>query len=225
MKIIGRIIRHAIATARKVYTPLNRIDLWLNDAAVGRRLETRGKLHIRNDGELRVGHDVRINSAWWANTIGVGERTVIQIHPGARIVIGDRCGISNAALIAQVEIVIGDDVLIGSGCRVYDTDFHPIDLDQRKHGLYQHATKASVHIKRGAFIGAGTVVLKGVTIGEGAVIGADSVVAKSIPDNEIWAGNPARFIRIVAQKTGEASPLDRIGFTARCGASEGVIDE
>lgn len=52
-----------------------------------------------------------------------------------------------------------------------------------------------VHIKRNAFIGAGSVVCKPVTIGENAIIGANSVITKDIPDNEIWAGAPARFIK------------------------------
>ncbi|MEI3417887.1 MAG: DapH/DapD/GlmU-related protein [Blautia sp.] len=52
-----------------------------------------------------------------------------------------------------------------------------------------------VVIKNGVFIGANSIILKGVTIGEKAIIGAGSVVTRSIPDGEIWAGNPARFIR------------------------------
>ena len=50
-------------------------------------------------------------------------------------------------------------------------------------------------IKDNAFIGAHSIILKGVTIGENSIIGAGSVVTKSVPDNQIWAGNPARFIR------------------------------
>ena len=45
------------------------------------------------------------------------------------------------------------------------------------------------------FIGAHSTILKGVTIGDRAIIGACSVVTKNVPDDEIWAGNPARFIR------------------------------
>ena len=53
----------------------------------------------------------------------------------------------------------------------------------------------AVHIKEYAFIGAHTIICKPVTIGRGAIVGAGSVVTKDIPDNEIWAGNPARLIR------------------------------
>lgn len=50
-------------------------------------------------------------------------------------------------------------------------------------------------IKDNAFIGAHSIILKGVTIGEKSIIGAGSVVARDVPDGEIWAGNPAKFIK------------------------------
>ena len=52
-----------------------------------------------------------------------------------------------------------------------------------------------IRIARGAFIGAHTIILKGVHIGAQSIIGAGAVVTKSVPEGEIWAGNPARFIR------------------------------
>ena len=51
-------------------------------------------------------------------------------------------------------------------------------------------------LKKHAWIGARTVICQSVTIGENAVVGAGSVVTKDIPDNEAWAGNPARFIKM-----------------------------
>ena len=74
-----------------------------------------------------------------------------------------------------------------------DTDFHPLDPTTRKEGL-KNAAASPVYIMKNAFIGGGTIILKGVMIGENAVIGAGSVVATNVPDGEIWAGNPARKI-------------------------------
>jgi len=54
---------------------------------------------------------------------------------------------------------------------------------------------APVFIHDGVFIGAGVIILKGTVIGDNSVVGAGSVVSGMIPPNEIWAGNPARFIR------------------------------
>ena len=54
---------------------------------------------------------------------------------------------------------------------------------------------APVKIEDNAFVGARSMILKGITIGKNSIIGAGSVVTKSVPENEIWAGNPARFVR------------------------------
>ena len=56
---------------------------------------------------------------------------------------------------------------------------------------------APVIIKEGAFIGARCIILKGVTIGCHSIVGAGSVVSKSIPDNCIACGNPARVIKVI----------------------------
>jgi acetyltransferase-like isoleucine patch superfamily enzyme len=50
-------------------------------------------------------------------------------------------------------------------------------------------------VKRNASIGAASIILGGVTIGENAMVGAGSLVTKDIPDNELWYGSPAKFIR------------------------------
>ncbi|MBD8490085.1 hypothetical protein IFO69_15110 [Echinicola sp. CAU 1574] len=52
-----------------------------------------------------------------------------------------------------------------------------------------------INIEDGVWIGGHCIILKGVTIGERSVIGAGSVVSKNIPKNEVWAGNPAKFIK------------------------------
>ncbi len=104
-------------------------------------------------------------------------------------------GISNTAIVAWNSIFIEDDVTIGGSCKIYDTDFHPLDAKVRKATPGQGWIAKPVVIKRGAFIGAHTIILKGVTVGINSIVGAGSVVTGNIPDNEVWAGNPARYIR------------------------------
>lgn len=84
------------------------------------------------------------------------------------------------------DIIIEQGVRLTSGCKIV-THF----LDTRKNKY----VRGKIHIKKNAYLGMNTLIVKPITIGENAVIGAGSVVTKDIPDNEVWAGNPARFIR------------------------------
>ena len=90
-------------------------------------------------------------------------------------------------------------VLMGGGIKIYSSDFHSLDyMHRRSIDIDKQNKKSSpIHIGNDVFIGAGSTILKGVTIGDRSIIGAGSVVTKSIPSDEIWAGNPAKFIRKV----------------------------
>ena len=90
-------------------------------------------------------------------------------------------------------IIIGNDVLIASGCRLIDHD-HGTSPGQPMRT--QPGPEAEIRIGDDVWIGCNAVILKGVTIGNGAVVGAGSVVNKTIPSKEIWAGVPARRIGI-----------------------------
>ena len=85
-----------------------------------------------------------------------------------------------------------DLIIIESGVRI---TMRSIILTHYFEPATGHYTTGKVHIKKKAFIGAGSIITKPVTIGEYAVVGAGSVVTKDIPDGEVWAGNPARFIK------------------------------
>jgi UDP-2-acetamido-3-amino-2,3-dideoxy-glucuronate N-acetyltransferase len=84
-------------------------------------------------------------------------------------------------------ITIEDDVFIGPNV-TFTNDKYP------KSKIYPDAFQNTI-IKKGASIGANATILGGISIGKNALIGAGSVVTKSIPDNELWMGNPAKFIR------------------------------
>ncbi len=85
--------------------------------------------------------------------------------------------------------------MIGGGTCIYDTDFHPLTTADRLNDNDEKIVSAAVIIEQNVFIGANCTILKGVTIGKNSIVGACSVVAKKIPPNEIWAGNPAKFIK------------------------------
>lgn len=104
--------------------------------------------------------------------------------------------VSQSQITAYERIQIDDNVLVGACCKMWDTDFHSIQYEDRMNGDNKVKT-APIHICEGAFIGACSIVLKGVTIGRHSVIGAGSVVTKDVPENEIWAGNPAKKIGII----------------------------
>lgn len=194
------------ATSLYFYTPLNRIAFYLNGIKCGKNFKGRGKIYIYKhypSANILIGDNVFVNSGNWTNPIGAGDKTYFQVWDNASLIIGDNCGISNCAFSCATEIKIENNVLIGAGCKIYDTDFHALDYDERVKGNYRGApikTKP-ILIKEGAFIGAGSYILKGVTIGRHSVIGAGSVVAKSVPDNEIWAGNPATFIKKIEEQS------------------------
>lgn len=86
-------------------------------------------------------------------------------------------------------ITLEDDVFIGPNAQLV-TENHPEQPSVRRN-VY---TKPIV-IRRGAWIGAGAIILPGVTIGEHSIVAAGAVVTKSVPDNVIVAGNPARVMR------------------------------
>ena len=151
---------------------------------------------VARGGKFSIGKNFAMNNGIKGNPIGCNERCTFFVDRGAVLTIGDNVGMSQAALICHKSITIGNDVKIGGGVCIYDTDFHSLDpvIRRSSEDLKNRAEKPVV-IGNDVFIGAKSIILKGVTIGENSVIGAGSVVTKSVPANQIWAGNPARFIR------------------------------
>ena len=145
---------------------------------------------------MSIGKNFAMNNGISHNPIGMPQPCTFFVDRGCSITIGNNVGISQTALIAHADITIGDNVKIGGGTCIYTSDFHSLNSELRRTGEdLKHRKSAPVTIEHDAFIGARCIILKGVTIGENSIVGAGSVVTKSIPANEIWAGNPAKFIR------------------------------
>jgi len=87
-------------------------------------------------------------------------------------------------------------VHIGGGSKIFDNDFHNMDWKARRDPKLNNVSKTSpVVIENDVFIGTSCVICKGVTIGARSIVAAGSVVVKSIPADEMWGGNPAKFIK------------------------------
>lgn len=91
-------------------------------------------------------------------------------------------------------IVIEDDVLLGSGIHFYVTN-HRYDEITKPIFSQGHYDSKPILVKKGAWIGANSIILPGVTIGENSVVGAGSVITKDVPDRVIVVGNPGKIIK------------------------------
>lgn len=125
----------------------------------------------------------------------------VVVLPNA--VIGANCNICAHCFIEN-DVLIGDGVTVK--CGVYLWDGIVIEDNVQigpnvtfTNDKYPRAKTPFVlqrtTIKRNASIGAGSIILGGTTIGENSMIGAGSLVTKDVPPNELWYGNPAKFIR------------------------------
>lgn len=120
---------------------------------------------------------------WGTNKIGEGTKIAAYVEIGDGVVVGKNCLIEAYAFIPPL-VTIEDDCFIGPHV-CFTNDKRP-----PSHGKHYARTV----VKKGASIGANSIILPGVTIGEKSVVGAGAVVTKDIPKGETWAGNPARLL-------------------------------
>ncbi len=111
----------------------------------------------------------------------------------------------NATLVDDTHIYIGDCTMLGPNV-VIATAGHPILPELREKALQFNLP---VHIGKNCWLGAGVIVLPGVTIGDNTVIGAGSVVTKDIPANVVAVGNPCKVLREINEHDKEFYYKDR----------------
>lgn len=137
----------------------------------------------------------------------IGEDTIVWqfcvILKGAKI--GNNCNI-NCQVFIENDVIIGNNVTIKPGVQLWDgitiednvfigpNATFTNDLKPRSKHHPENFLKTIV--KKGASIGANATILPGLTIGEDAMIAAGSVVLKNVPPNTVWAGNPAKQIKL-----------------------------
>ena len=189
-------MKNILKKIRTLYFKLiNNIIMKKNNVQYKDNIKINGIINLHNQGKISLGENLKINSGIKYNPIGGNINMSIHVGENAKLTIGNNCAMSNVAICCKKEINIRDNVYIGGDCRIYDTDFHSIKLNYRIEKSDPDIKTGSVLIEDGAFIGASCIILKGVKIGSNSVIGAGSVVTKDIPPNQIWCGNPAKYIK------------------------------
>jgi acetyltransferase-like isoleucine patch superfamily enzyme len=146
---------------------------------------------LYGESYIRIGSDTYI---------GPGVTLSVGIVPGQEMMsesvirIGDRCLINKGtAIVAHWSVDIGDDVWTGHNCYITDQNHGYEDVTRPIGG--QSMPEQPVRIGNGSWLGHGSVILPGVTIGEHVTVAAGSVVTRSVPDRCVVAGSPARIVR------------------------------
>jgi acetyltransferase-like isoleucine patch superfamily enzyme len=128
---------------------------------------------------------------------GIAHPCILRtLRPQARLIMGDDVGLSGATVCCAERVEIGDRVLVGANVTITDTDFHALRPEGRRWSGAS-ADAAPVAVGDDVFLGMGSVVLKGVTIGRDAVVGALSVVTRDVPAGAVVAGAPAVVVGAV----------------------------
>lgn len=143
------------------------ITTWPHQVAIGDHCQLEKNITFKYDGIWQQGPSIRIK-----NNVFIGAGCEFNINTG---------------------IDIGNDANIASGCKFIDHD-HGTVLGTRIGA--QPSVRATIVIGEDVWLGANVIVLKGVTIGSGAIVAAGAVVNKSIAENQIWGGIPAKFIKM-----------------------------
>ncbi len=159
------------------------LDL-MNEYNATSRLEGRKRYEMLQRLFAEVGEGCYIESPYHANWGGH------HVHLGSHIYAN-----FGATFVDDTHIYIGDHTMLGPNVTIA-TAGHPIDPELRAKGLQYNLP---VHIGKNCWLGAGVIVMPGVTIGDNTVIGAGSVVTRDIPAGVVAVGNPCRVLREVGQ--------------------------
>jgi len=151
-------------------------------------LQTTGKGKIIFDDGVKIGFfPSPLFFSTYAYLDARTSESVIKIGEGTWIN-------NNVSIIAEkAGVVIGSRCLIGTNVEIIDSDFHPLDVNDRKNRKTHQSRK--VEIGNDVFIGSHAKILKGVKIGDAAVIANSAVVTKDVCAYTIVAGNPAKLIK------------------------------
>lgn len=165
------------------------------NSTFGKNILLNGLPLLKLYGKVCFGDNLTFNSSTMYNTVGLFKQCSIFVDSNATLIIGENSGFSGVSIHCEKQITIGSYCNFGGNVCIWDTDFHSLDYMHRRKLITSDIKSLKIEIGNDVFIGANSIILKGVTIGDRSIIGAGSIVTSTIPSDEIWAGNPARFIK------------------------------
>lgn len=156
-------------------------------------------------GGMKIGKGTSLSKCYvtWPHQVSIGKNCVLEQNvflkydgiwaEGPSIVIGNNVFIGSGCEFNIVDnITIGNKCLIASGCRFIDHNHNTFKADSPLSSTPD--IKKNIILKESVWLGVNVTILMGVEIGDYAIVGAGSIVTKSIQNNEIWAGVPAKKI-------------------------------
>jgi acetyltransferase-like isoleucine patch superfamily enzyme len=190
--------------------PVLKIYRRINFDFLLQRLVGRATCKLRAGARVYSGAKIR-NARGDSGKIVIGPHTrvlgeLFTFAHGGEIRIGEWCYIGEASRIwSAISIELGDRVLVSHSVNIFDSLTHPIgaaarheqvkQIFEQGHPLSLSLDESPVRIQNDAWIGAGAMIMRGVTVGEGGIVAAGAIVTRDVPPYSIVAGNPAVLVR------------------------------
>lgn len=196
-KAVSKIVTNYLFWLNNVNIPIKKLKCLRSFTAIGIPI-----IQISKFGECTIGENFTIVNSAKAATLGKNNKCKLLVYKNAELKIGKNVSMSNTTIVATESVTIGNNVMIGGGVTIIDSDFHSLNpnLWNTTEDENKMISKL-VTIGDNVFIGMNSIILKGVSIGNNSIISAGSVVIVSIPNFQIWGGNPAKFIKNNIQYT------------------------
>ena len=159
--------------------------------SLGRGVTVEGAIpQVYGDGKIYIGSDSVIGSK---NTWLVG----FAWGGDAELIIGDRVSIGyQTTLSVATRLTIGSDTIMAPNVQIFDNPSHPLSPARRlRHEALRLDECAPVTIGSNVWVGANSMIMRGVTIGDNSVIAAGAIVTRDVPPNTLVGGNPAKPIK------------------------------
>lgn len=173
----------------------------------------RGKplIEVAPGARLVIGKEVLLDSQNQGYVANMHSPVKIVVwQAGAIVEIGEKSRIHGTCLSSRGSIRIGKRCLIAGNCQILDWNGHDLSFEDVEQRVRSEGTIEPVVIEDDVWLGLGSIVLPGVTIGRGTVVAAGSVVSRSLPPMVLAGGVPARVIRYYGGNKSDDLNTDRL---------------